>query len=64
MISILRQWNGRFEVDGEVYLNIDDTNIGELEDEETFDIRLLPKVCDGSDTAHTADIDTRGVQRE
>lgn len=39
MKTILEQWDGKFEIDGEIEDNLDNLN---LEDGDEFHIKLLP----------------------
>lgn len=39
MIAILKQWDGKFEIDGEIYDSLDD--IIDLKDGDSFQIKLL-----------------------
>ena len=45
MKSILKDWNGKFVIDGEVKDNLDDFN---PEDGEAFSVRLIPASQDVS----------------
>lgn len=39
MIAILKQWKGKFEIDGKIYDNLDD--VIDLKDGDSFQIKLL-----------------------
>lgn len=42
MINILDKWNGEFEINGEVYSDIHNSSIENINDGEEFSIRLIP----------------------
>ncbi len=49
MKQLLEQWSGKFEINGEIDVNLDKLNV---KDGEEFSVRLIPKnreVDDGED---------------
>lgn len=40
MKQVLEQWSGKFEVDGEIYVSLDNVKV---KDGNDFHVRLLPK---------------------
>lgn len=46
MITILKKWEGKFEIDGKIYDNLDDIS---YKDGEEFEIKLVPESEDKND---------------